>query len=127
MADMNAPEENIEALANTHAGMQRDETPMLSQSPIVPPGNIAGQALSLVVAIMSFLACLTIGAVTLVDRSASAWQAQISREATVQIRPAEDFDIEAALEDTRAMVVEFEGVTDAQVISMPETQDLLSP
>ncbi len=127
MPDMNVPDQDIQTQANAYASVQRDETPMLSRSPIVPPGNIAGQALSLVVAIMSFLACLTIGAVTLVDRSASAWQAQISREATVQIRPAEDFDIEAALEDTRAMVVEFEGVTGAQVISMPETQELLSP
>lgn len=104
-----------------------DALPMISQSPIVPPGNIAGQALSLVVAIMSFLACLTVGAVTLIDKSASAWQSQISREATVQIRPAENFDIEAALLDARNMVIEFDGVTDAQIISMPETRDLLAP
>lgn len=109
------------------SAIKADALPMLSQSPIVPPGNIAGQALSLVVAIMSFLACLTVGAVTLIDESASAWQSQISREATVQIRPAEDFDIEAALKDARDMVIEFEGVTDAQIISMPETQDLLAP
>lgn len=108
-------------------GNEADALPMISQSPIVPPGNIAGQALSFVVAIMSFLACLTIGAVTLIDESASAWQSQISREATVQIRPADDFDIEAALKDARDMVIEFEGVTDAQIISMPETQDLLAP
>lgn len=104
-----------------------DELPQISQSPIVPPGNIAGQALSLVVAIMSFLACLTVGAVALIDKSASAWQSQISREATVQIRPVENFDIEAALKDARDMVVEFDGVTDAQVIGMSETQDLLAP
>lgn len=104
-----------------------DGSPLISQTPIVPPGNIAGQALSLVVAIMSFLACLTVGAVTLIDKSASAWQSQISREATVQIRPAADFDIEAALKVARDMVIEFDGVTDAQIISMPETQDLLAP
>ena len=35
-------------------------------APIVPAGSVAGQALILVIAIMAFLACLTLGAVTLV-------------------------------------------------------------
>lgn len=125
MADMSAPTDHNYEEA-TDAESQQDIV-HVGQSPIVPPGNIAGQALSLVVAIMSFLACLTVGAVTLIDKSASAWQSQISREATVQIRPAEDFDIDAALEDARNLVVEFEGVTDAKIISMPDTQDLLAP
>ena len=124
---MSTSSENSNEQEPSKSGLEPDALPMVSQSPIVPPGNIAGQALSLVVAIMSFLACLTVGAVTLIDKSASAWQSQISREATVQIRPAENFDIEAALKDARDMVIEFEGVTDAQVISMTETQDLLAP
>lgn len=96
-------------------------------TPIVPPGNIAGQALSLVVAIMAFLACLTVGAVSMVDRSASVWQSQISREATIQIRPAQDFDIETALEEARTIAGSYDGVTDASIISMDETGELLAP
>lgn len=124
---MTTSTENNNDHKNGDIAQEADGLPLLSRSPIVPPGNIAGQALSLVVAIMSFLACLTVGAVTLIDKSASAWQSQISREATVQIRPAENFDIEAALKDARDMVIEFDGVTDAQIISMTETRELLAP
>lgn len=96
-------------------------------APIVPPANIAGQALSLVIAIMSFLACLTVGGVSMVDRSASAWQSQISREATVQIRPAQDFDIDQALVEAQRIAIGFEGVTDAKIIGLSQTAELLEP
>lgn len=98
-----------------------------SPSPIVPPGNIAGQALILVVAIMSFLSSLTIGAVSLVGQSAATWQSQISREATVQIRPARDFDIETALTEARAIAADFDGVRAARIIGPDETLALLEP
>lgn len=98
-----------------------------SPSPIVPPGNIAGQALILVVAIMSFLSSLTIGAVSLVGQSAATWQSQISREATVQIRPARDFDIETALAEARAIAADFDGVRAARIIGPDETLALLEP
>lgn len=97
------------------------------QTPIVPPGNIAGQAMVLVVAIMAFLACLTVGAVALVGQSAATWQGQISREATVQIRPAQDFDIETALVEAQAIAANFDGVRAARIISSQETLGLLEP
>ena len=40
---------------------------------IVPSASIAGNALTVVIAIMSFLACLTAGAVYMVNQSATAW------------------------------------------------------
>ncbi|KPB00015.1 cell division protein FtsX [Ahrensia marina] len=111
--------------------MQMNAETQVTQSakptPIVPPSNIAGQALSLVIAIMSFLACLTVGAVLMIDRSASAWQSQISREATIQIRPARDFDIETALMEAQAIAAGFEGVVNARIIDLPQTANLLEP
>ena len=96
-------------------------------APIVPPGSIAGQALATLIAIMSFLACVTVGGVSLVQQSAGAWQSQISREATIQIRPAQDFDIETALVDARAIAATFDGVRDARIIDIAETTALLEP
>ena len=55
--------------------------------PIVPAGSIAGRSLTIVVAIMSFLACLTLGAVTLVRDASLDWQSDIVREITIQVRP----------------------------------------
>ncbi|MEN0001661.1 MAG: ABC transporter permease [Pseudomonadota bacterium] len=94
---------------------------------IVPPGSIAGQALATLVAIMSFLACVTVGGVSLVQQSAATWQSQISREATIQIRPAQNFDIDAALADARLIAAGFDGVRDARIIGTDETADLLEP
>lgn len=96
-------------------------------APIVPSGSIAGQALATLIAIMSFLACVTVGGVSLVQQSAGSWQSQISREATIQIRPAQDFDIETALVDARAIAAAFDGVRDARIIDVEETVALLEP
>ena len=64
-------------------------------SPIVPKNSIAGHALAAVVAIMTFLASLTTGAVMLVLSSAAEWQSDVAREMTIQIRPLPGHDIEA--------------------------------
>jgi cell division transport system permease protein len=94
---------------------------------IVPEGNLAGNALVFVIAIMTFLASLTVGAVSIVQDTATTWQSQISREATIQIKPAEDFDIEAALDGAREIAIGFSGVRDARVVGIEDTKLLLEP
>src|SRR5499427_5046102 len=64
---------------------------------IVPRNSIAGRALIAVVAIMTFLASLTTGAVMLVLGSAAEWQSDVAREMTIQIRPDSNRDIEGAV------------------------------
>ena len=54
---------------------------------IVPERSVASQTLVIVVAIMSFLTCLTFAMVTIVWQQATVWQADISQEVTVQVRP----------------------------------------
>ena len=96
-------------------------------APIVPDGNLAGSALMFVIAIMTFLASLTIGAVSIVRDTASTWQSQISREATIQIRPAADLDMDAALETARGIASAFPGVNDSRIVSPDDTKRLLEP
>jgi cell division transport system permease protein len=96
-------------------------------APIVPEGNLAGSALMFVIAIMTFLASLTIGAVSIVRDTASTWQSQISREATIQIRPAPDLNMDAALETARGIAAGFAGVGDARIVSAEDTKRLLEP
>ena len=64
------------------------------ETPIVPRATISGRALVAVVAIMTFLASLTTGAVMLVRAAANEWQADVAREVTIQIRPVAGHDIE---------------------------------
>src|SRR5580692_6981308 len=65
------------------------------EAPIVPKATIAGRALIAVIAIMTFLASITIGAVMLLRAAAGDWQAELAREVTIQVRPVAGRDIEA--------------------------------
>jgi cell division transport system permease protein len=50
----------------------------------VPADSIGGRALVAVIAIMTFLASLTTGAVIMMHASAADWQSEIAREITIQ-------------------------------------------
>src|ERR1041385_6858238 len=84
-------------------GQERPQVPVRARnlSPIVPRASIAGRALVAVVAIMTFLASITTGAVLLVSASAAEWQSDVASEITIQIRPQAGRDIER---DTAAAV-----------------------
>jgi cell division transport system permease protein len=97
------------------------------QAPIVPAGNVVGHALMIVIAIMTFLACLTIGAVSLVQSTAATWQSQISTEATIQIRPVEGQDMEALLHQASTIAQGFSGVKSTGIIDRAATVRLLEP
>lgn len=96
-------------------------------SQLIPENTVAGNALTIVVAIMCFLACLTLGAVTLVREASRDWQGDILREITIQVRPVDglDTDAEAAKAATVARLAP--GVAGAEVISREESEALLEP
>ena len=97
------------------------------QGPILPANTISGSALTFVVAMMTFLACLTFGGVVLVYNTATTWQNQISREATIQIRPSDDFDMDDALLRARILAEQFEGVVKADILGDDALKRLLEP
>ncbi|BDA86142.1 cell division protein FtsX [Aureimonas sp. SA4125] len=107
------------------AGMARKRDSR--QTPIVPPGNVAGRALMTVIGIMTFLASLTLGAVTLVSDTASVWESQISREITAQVRPDDGLDMAAALETVRQIALATPGIAGVEVMDDAATGRLLSP
>lgn len=98
-----------------------------TQNPILPAATVSSRALTFVVAIMTFLACVTLGTVLLVNKTAQTWQTQIAREATIQIRPADGFDMEAALEKAEALAETFAGVASASIVDRAATARLLEP
>ncbi|MGN6536614.1 MAG: cell division protein FtsX [Mesorhizobium sp.] len=123
MTDLSAdhPEESSAGRVEVRERIQR------RSAPIVPAGNIAGRALVLVIAIMTFLSCLTFGAVTLVRDTASVWENQISREATIQIKPADGLDMEAALATAAGIAAATPGVTGTRIVDRDATARLLEP
>lgn len=96
-------------------------------SPIIPRASVAGNALMLVIAIMSFLACLTLGAVMLVNTTATGWQSDIAREITVQVSPVEGVQMSAALLAAQQITGEARGVLSVEVFDTLATRDLLEP
>jgi cell division transport system permease protein len=111
----------------------RHEAPIAAEAPapestaIVPATTVAGRSLVLVIAIMGYLACLTIGGVALVARAASAWEGAISSEVSIQLRPVPGTDLEAAAERAAAAALATPGVSHARVIPPDESARLLEP
>jgi len=69
-----------------------------ANAPIVPPGSVTGQSLTLVIAIMAFLSALTAGGVYVVFNAANVWTNKIAAEITVQVqqRPGDASDEKTA-------------------------------
>jgi cell division transport system permease protein len=126
---MTDPATEIEEQADEFAvpPRQPDEVLPSFESPIVPGSTIAGRALVAVVAIMTFLASLTAGAVMLVRAAASDWQSEVAREVTIQVRPLPGRDVEADVARAAQIARTFHGVSDVQVYSKEESARLLEP
>jgi cell division transport system permease protein len=110
-------------------GNERPQVPARARnsSPIVPRASISGRALVAVVAIMTFLASLTTGAVLLVAASAAEWQSDVASEITIQVRPRAGRDVEA---DTAAAVTAMRiqpGIVDVRPFTREESGKLLEP
>jgi len=97
------------------------------ETPIVPEATISSRALIAVVAIMTFLASMTIGAVVLVRAAANEWQSDVAREVTIQVRPVSGRDIEADVAKAAAVTREYAGVAEVRPYSKEEAARLLEP
>jgi cell division transport system permease protein len=97
------------------------------ETPIVPKATVAGRALIAVIAIMTFLASMTIGAVVLLRAAAGDWQADLAREVTIQVRPAAGRDIEADVGKAAIIAHATPGIVDVRPYSQEESAQLLQP
>ena len=98
-----------------------------SKQSIVPPASIAGNALTVVIAIMSFLACLTAGAVYMINQSAQAWVNDISSEITVELDPVNEADIEKKMTLVSLFLAKQKGITEVKPLTAEDSAKLLEP
>ena len=96
-------------------------------TPIVPERSVAGRTLVLLIAIMTFLCGVTLGAVVLVQKSAVAWSADVGREVTIQIRPMAGEVMESNLRTAVALAEATPGVASARALTVAESEALLEP
>jgi cell division transport system permease protein len=94
---------------------------------IVPSASIAGNALTVVIAIMSFLACLTLGGVYMVNQSANAWVNDIASEVTVELDPVNSADIEKKMTLVSLFLAKQKGITRVKPLTADDSAKLLEP
>jgi cell division transport system permease protein len=110
-----------------HRDMPAPDQPAHAEAPIVPKTSIAGTALVAVVAIMTFLAALTTGAVVLVIKSASEWQSEVAREMTIQVRPVPNRNVDTEVAKAVAVARAANGVAEVRPYTQQESARLLEP
>ncbi len=96
-------------------------------TPLVPRNSISGRALVAVIAIMTFLASLTTGAVILVAGAASEWQSDVAREVTIQVMPGPGRDLDVSVERATMAARAFPGIAEVRAYSKAESSKLLEP
>jgi cell division transport system permease protein len=110
-------------------GTERPQVPARARnmSPIVPRASISGRALVAVVAIMTFLASITTGAVLLVSASAAEWQSEVASEITMQVRPQAGRDLERDVTAAAEAMRTQPGIVQVKPFSKDESARLLEP
>jgi cell division transport system permease protein len=112
------------------AGMTLSPAPELAvrrDMPLIPRDSIAGRALVVVIAIMTFLACLTAGGALLVARASHQWRSEVLSEVTIQIKPRPGDDLENLVAKTVSVASSAPGVERVHAYSAVESEKLLEP
>jgi len=95
--------------------------------PLVPADSIAGRALVVVIAILTFLACLTAGGAILVAEASQSWRGDVSRDVTIQIKPRAGEDADALVAAAAEIASRAPGVADATAYSKAQSEAILAP
>jgi cell division transport system permease protein len=97
------------------------------REPLLPEAGAGGAPLTAVIAVMSFLAVLSMAAVLIINQSAGKWTAELRSEITVQVKGATAAEIAAGASAAMRVLNETEGVEEATLKSDAETAALLEP
>lgn len=108
-------------------GTPAAEAPAPRSAPIIPAASVAGNALVIVVAIMTFLGAVAIGAVWIVRDAAREWRAEVNREITIQVRPTAGRDVAEDVRRVADLALGIPGVVDVKPYSQRESEELLEP
>lgn len=96
-------------------------------APLLPVGDGRDRSLVFVVAVLCFLACLTVFAAIAGDRAAQGWRRDLAASATVQVRPSGGQTPSEAAARAAEALAGVPGVTEAAVLDRAEAERLLEP
>jgi len=95
--------------------------------PLIPRESVAGRALAAVIAIMTFLACLTAGGALLLAQASQGWRSEVLREVTIQVKPGAGDDVGSLVAKVASVAAQAQGVKHVRVYSAAESGQLLQP
>jgi cell division transport system permease protein len=108
--------------------MTVDAAPARSRvTSLIPHDSVAGRALTVVIAILTFLACLAAGGAVLLGDASAAWRNDVSKEVTVQIKPMTGEDADAEVEKVLNAAKASPLVAAARAVGRDETERSLAP
>ena len=105
------------------ADTERHRTP----GPILERGQASTRVLTLVTAVMVYLAVLALASLILVERAVETWSRGLTSEATVQIRDDSSRDIEKDVATVLEILLKTPGVVSAAALDRRASEDLLAP
>jgi cell division transport system permease protein len=121
------PEQTGPATATRLDGASDEERMWRKPTAIVPEGTTASTALLAVVAIMTFLAGITVGLVLSVSQAADRWAGGLSSEITIQIDPVAETDPDEAAAKAVRILANLPGILRAEALAHDELSALLEP
>lgn len=95
--------------------------------PLIPGDSVAGRALVVVVAIMTFLACLTAGGALLVANASQLWRSDVLSDVTIQVKPRPGEDVDALVAKAASIASGAPGVDNVHPYTKAESEKLLEP
>jgi cell division transport system permease protein len=93
----------------------------------MPADSASGATLHTIVAVMSFLACLTLGAVLTLSRLATEWTEGLSGSVTVQLLPSPQISPEDQMKEALRLVQQWPGIFQAKPLGRADAEKLLEP
>lgn len=118
----------IRAPAGPSGAPAPDEAPSRArQTPLLPEAGAAGVPLTIVVAILAFMASLAMAANVVVDRAVDTWTTGLTSAVTVQVKGVDADAIQESAARAEAVLRDTPGVTSTHLLTREESEALLEP
>ena len=97
------------------------------QTPLLPEAGASGTPLMIVIAVLAFIASVSLAGYFMVSRAAADWTGDLSGTITVQVRGAAADLILQDADIAEGLLRDHPGVTEVARMSRAETEELLEP
>lgn len=106
---------------------ETDKAPRLRRTPLLPEAGAAGASLTAVIAVICFLAALSLTGFYSVSKAAQDWTADLRGSITIQVKGSNVEQIAAETADVIAFLEGREGILTAEALSREQAGALLEP